>query len=246
MFKDLFSQQSSDYAKYRPEYPEELFQFIVSHVETRENCWDCATGNGQASVMLAKYFSHVAATDASPQQLRKAVHLPNITYALASETDSLLRAHSTDLVTVAQAIHWLNFERFYFETRRVLKKEGLIAVWGYGVTRIAPRIDAVVEKLYSGILAGYWSPERKLIEDGYKTIPFPFKEIETPPFEMKAAWNLFEFAGYLHTWSSVQQYKLQNNTNPVELIMDELSGTWGKPEEKRIVRWGVFLRLGRL
>ena len=255
MFKDLFSQQSSDYAKYRPEYPDELFEFIIKHVEHRETCWDCATGNGQAAVSLAKYFTKVIATDASSQQLRKAVKLPNITYHLTTEKDSLLLPHSVDLITVAQAIHWFDFNEFYREVRRVSKSgvgddtnhgQTVIAVWGYGLQHISLALDPIIEQLYSGILGKYWSPERKLVDESYTTIPFPFKEIKTPAFEMKVKWNLFEFVGYLNTWSSVQNYKNLLNSNPLDLITEELAAAWGEPEEKRIIRWPLFLRMGKV
>ena len=51
----------------------------------------------------------------------------------ASAEHSGLSDHSADLITVAQAIHWFNFDVFYAEVRRVLKPKGCLAVIGYGL-----------------------------------------------------------------------------------------------------------------
>ena len=61
-FHDYFSDHSKLYASARPTYPEELFGFVASIAPARERVWDCATGNGQAAVGLARYFAEVEAT----------------------------------------------------------------------------------------------------------------------------------------------------------------------------------------
>jgi ubiquinone/menaquinone biosynthesis C-methylase UbiE len=80
MAKDLFSRQTSSYARYRPTYPVELFEFLLGFVEEREVVWDCGTGNGQAALVLAEYFKQVKATDISQNQLSLARQHPNIEY----------------------------------------------------------------------------------------------------------------------------------------------------------------------
>jgi hypothetical protein len=47
--KDLFSENAADYSAYRPDYPDQLFEFIFSHVKDFDTAWDCGTGNGQAT-----------------------------------------------------------------------------------------------------------------------------------------------------------------------------------------------------
>src|SRR5437762_742522 len=51
-FKDHFSRQAADYAKFRPRYPKELFRWLASVAPETKLAWDCATGNGQAAVAL--------------------------------------------------------------------------------------------------------------------------------------------------------------------------------------------------
>jgi hypothetical protein len=73
MVKDLFSIHSSEYSKYRPGYPKEIYEFLNSVVLQHDRAWDCATGNGQAAIKLVPYFDEIAASDISEAQSRTAV-----------------------------------------------------------------------------------------------------------------------------------------------------------------------------
>ena len=68
-YKDNFSAVAGGYARHRPAYPDALFDWLAAVAPRREAAWDCACGNGQASVGLAAHFDHVCATDASAKQI---------------------------------------------------------------------------------------------------------------------------------------------------------------------------------
>jgi len=68
-FKDHFSRQATDYARFRPQYPHALFRFIAVTAPNDQLALDCATGNGQAAVALAEFFQKVIALDASGEQI---------------------------------------------------------------------------------------------------------------------------------------------------------------------------------
>ena len=242
--KDNFSAQSAEYAIYRPTYPQELYDFLFELVDKKDVAWDCATGNGQVARVLAQHFQQVYATDISEKQLSQALKLPNILYKVESSELADVPDQSFDLITVAQAIHWFNFEAFYSEVKRTLKPDGAIAVIGYGLMLIDKKVDQVIHKLYEDILGKYWDSERRYIEEGYKTIPFPFEEIATPHFQIKTTWNFNQLIGYLNTWSALQHYKKANERNPLEYLITELKEAWGDDAEKE-VRFPILLRVGR-
>jgi len=242
--KDNFSAQSAEYAIYRPTYPQELYDFLLELVDKKNVAWDCATGNGQVARVLAQHFQQVYATDISEQQLSQALKLPNILYKVESSELADVPDQSFDLITVAQAIHWFNFEAFYSEVKRTLKPDGAIAVIGYGLMLIDKKVDQVIHKLYEDILGKYWDSERRYIEEGYKTIPFPFEEIAAPHFQIKTTWNFNQLIGYLNTWSALQHYKKANERNPLEYLITELKEAWGDEAEKE-VRFPILLRVGR-
>ncbi len=244
--KDHFSSQAGGYAKYRPVYARGLFKYLASIAPANELAWDSATGSGQAALGLAEYFDKVTATDASEKQILHAVRHEKIEYKTAPSEQTDIADNSVDLITVAQALHWFDFDAFFAESKRVLKDNGVIAAWSYNLLQISPETDVIVNRLYKEILEGCWPAERKMVEEGYKGIVFPFDKIAIPDFSMKASWTLAHVIGYLETWSAVQKYKKINGSDPVLLITAALSDAWGDPELKKEIEWPLAVKAGRL
>jgi len=242
-FKDHFSKQAADYAKFRPRYPREMFEYLGRITPTREIAWDCATGNGQAAVELANVFDHVIATDASESQITNGAPHPRVAYGVATAEQSNLQSGKFDLVLVAQALHWLNHGKFYPEVRRVLKDNGVFAASAYNLLRTDRPVKEIVERYYYEIVGPYWPPERALIEQ-FDKIPFPFPERETPGFEIVAEWNLNHLVGYLRSWSSTQRFIAATNRNPLDPVASDLEKAWGDPKKARRVVWPLVLRVG--
>lgn len=244
MAKDLFSQQAASYAGFRPGYPASLIEHILHFTTGRSKAWDCATGNGQAAILLAPYFDNVYATDISEKQLANAMPAPNIKYSIGSAENSGLPAGSIDLVTVAQAYHWFDFDLFEQEVRRVLKPQGRIAIWGYGLFYTTDeRFNQAVLEFYSNVLGKYWDPERSWVDKHYSTVPFPFDPL--PGFEttMKYSWDRAKLQGFLDSWSAVQHYKKEHSNDPVGLWIESVAGFLEKPLE---VFFPVFLKMGQI
>ena len=244
-FEDHFSKQSQLYAQYRPKYPDELYAYLASLAPGRSLAWDCGTGNGQAAIGLASYFERVFATDASAEQVSRAQAHEKVEYQVAPAEHVRLDDSSVDLVAVAVAVHWFNFDAFYREVRRVLKPGGILAVWTYSFTEISPEIDSVVRTYYYETLRGFWPERIHYLEEKYKTLPFPFEEISPPSFAMERNLNLAQYSGFLDSWSATQRYKEQKGHHPLGVIWDELSAAWGNENEPRLVRWPLYFRIGR-
>ena len=243
--KDLFSTQSKDYAKFRPTYPDSLLKYLASLTPEHRLVWDCGTGNGQSALLLAEYYDHVIATDPSEKQLASAVSHPKIEYCVGSAEKSGLENKSVDLITVAQAFHWFDQPAFFSEVRRVLKPSGALAIWTYAMAKITPEVDEAVLGFYSGVLNAYWEKERTLVEEGYRNISFPFKEITPPDFKMSEEWSFEHLIGYLGTWSALQSYIKINGMNPLIEYAPTLEKAWGAVKARPIT-WGLALRVGFL
>jgi ubiquinone/menaquinone biosynthesis C-methylase UbiE len=240
-FKDHFSKQAADYAKFRPRYPKELFRWLASVAPHTQLAWDCATGSGQAAVELAKVFGNVIATDASAKQLANAERHRQIEYRVATAEDSGLESSSVDLITVAQALHWFDLPRFEIEARRVAKAGGIVAAWAYKLATVSPAIDGIVSRYYSDVVGSYWPAERVLVEK-FEELPFRFEGIETPRFEMMAEWKVDHLLGYLSTWSATQRFLAAENRDPLENVEQQLLEAWG--DEVRPVVWPLTVRVG--
>jgi SAM-dependent methyltransferase len=243
-FKDLFSHQSTDYVRYRPTYPESLFRYLSSLVSSHELAWDCGTGNGQAAIQLTEFFDKVIATDPSAKQISKAIQHPKVEYRTDTAEKSTLNRSSVDLITVGQAFHWFHQHEFFDEVQRILKPQGILAFWCYGLAQITPEIDSIVFKLYRDILGDYWEKERQLIEEGYQNILLPMKELKAPKFEMTAEWDLEHLVGYLSTWSALQTYIQKNQSNPLETVFNSLQKAWDS-KKTRTIKWELGLRVGQ-
>lgn len=243
--KDNFSSQSDQYAKYRPTYPKEFFNYLNSIVPGKQNAWDCGTGNGQVAHELAKTFDKVFATDISQSQIDHALQANNISYSVQPAESTNFNNHLFDLVIVAQAIHWFDFDRFYAEVRRTAKEHALLCVIGYGRVQISETIDALITNFYTNVIGNYWDKERRYIDENYETIPFPFDEIQTPQFENRHQWSSKHLIGYLNTWSAVKHFIKQNGYNPVEPLRPEIELYWGNAAEKEVV-FPLLLRVGKV
>jgi SAM-dependent methyltransferase len=243
-FKDHFSQQAPDYARYRPDYPPALFALLAGRAPARRLAWDVGTGSGQAAVALAEHFDRVIGTDASAAQIAQATAHPRVAYRVEPAERTSLSEASVDLVTVAQALHWLDLDHFYREAGRVLKPRGLLAVWCYGLSQIAPGVDEVVRHYYDEVVGPYWPPERHHIEARYQTLAFPFPEQSAPAFFMHAQWRLDDYLGYLGTWSATQRYRKEQGTDPLPTLRAALGKQWGDAATPREIRWPLYLRLG--
>lgn len=244
-YADLFSRHAGQYAAARPRYPEALFDWLSAVAPRLELAWDCATGNGQAAISLATRFARVIATDASSSQLAHAEPHPRIVYRQAVAEASGLDPGSADVVTVAQALHWLDLPSFFEEVRRVLAPGGVLAAWSYGVPQISPAIDVEVDRLYRETLQHYWADRRWLVDEGYASIEMPFDALEAPTLQLQQSWTLAAFTAYLRTWSAVQRYLADRDRDPVDAVEYALRPLWGEPHEKRVVLWPLAVRAAR-
>ncbi|HET7457292.1 MAG TPA: class I SAM-dependent methyltransferase [Gemmatimonadaceae bacterium] len=244
-FPDHFSATAAGYAAFRPHYPPALFAWLAAQAPARRRAWDCATGSGQAAVALAAHFDFVVASDASQAQLARAESHAKVSYVAMTAERTALATASTDVITVAQALHWFDRDAFFAEAERVLAPGGVVAAWSYGPMALDGEQGAITYRFYAETVGPYWPPERSLVDTGYGRIEFPFDEVRPPDVRMEYEWTLAEVLGYMGTWSAVQVYRRERGTDPIPDLAAELAASWGDPQTRRTVRWPVSMRVGR-
>lgn len=244
-FADHFSGHAGVYARFRPRYPAALFDYLAAQTPRRGRVWDCGTGSGQAAVALAGYFETVVASDPSAQQIANAERHARVSYFVSTAECPPLATGSCDLITVAQALHWFDAARFFDAARRILRPGGVLAAWCYELMSVTPAIDAVVRHYYHEVVGPYWPPQRKLVEEGYRSMAFPFDEWQGPPIAIETELELPALLGYLDTWSAAQRYRQARGAEPQDQVRAALLAAWGDPAQSRQVCWPVSLRIGR-
>lgn len=245
-FKDHFSSGSADYAAHRPSYPPRLAAELARLSPGRARALDCGCGTGQLSVLLAGHFDEVVATDASAAQIGKAQAHPRVRYRTALAQDSGLPDASVDLITVAQAAHWLDLDAFYAEVRRVARPQAAVALVTYGVPHIEGAVDETLQHFYRDVIGPYWPAERRHVEDGYRSLPFPFPEVALPAMAIELHWGLGDLIGYVNTWSAVKAAAKALGDAPVAALAASLRRDWGDPALRRRVAWPLSARVGHV
>ncbi len=243
--RQLFNDKSDQYAQSRPHYPKELYAFLASCCENTQNAWDVACGNGQAAVDLAKYFAEVHATDVSEQQIAHAIPNPGVRYSVQPAEKTNFAEDQFDLVSVAQALHWFDYDLFWDEVKRVLKPNGIFAAWGYSWFSAA-EINDVLRENFLPAIEPYWAEQNQILWNRYRDVPFPFERVDTPEFEMKMEWDLDQLFSYLQTWSAVRQYIQKEGTEDFLIsTYEKLKSVWGDIGQKKVVKMDFTLLVGR-
>jgi SAM-dependent methyltransferase len=204
---NTFTEAPESYAAARPLYPPELFEWIASQCAERDVAWDCATGNGQAAVALSKLFRTVHASDVSPEQLSAGLGARNIVYSAQPAEATNFESGTFDLVTVAQALHWFDFRRFWPEVRRVAKQGAFFCAWGYAWFAYPEEVEAALIQPAKRLLEPYWAAENRILWNGYQghAIAFPFERIGAPDFRLEVEHDVASLVAYIRTWSAFKR-----------------------------------------
>lgn len=242
---DHFSGVAASYAEFRPTYPPELFDLVASLAPRRGTAWECGAGSGQATPGLAERFERIIATDVSAEQISQAPVLPNVQWIVAPAESVPIASGTVDLIAVAQALHWFNFDAFFAECRRVAAPGAAFAAWTYG----SPAMEGETGRVLLDFMYGdegigpYWPPERDHIYREYESIPFPFTRISTPKMELAHLWTREQVAGYLRSMSATARFIKAKGYDPVERFEREIPRVWSDDGPRRIV-WPLIVLAG--
>lgn len=257
-FPDHFSGHADQYARYRPHYPDDLYAWIARNAPATRQCWDVATGSGQAARALVRYFDAVIATDASPEQLSYATPQPGVTFRQALAEQSGLPNNSADAIVAAAALHWFDLPRFFAEVQRVARPGALFVAWTYAASQHLaghPQPD-FLQRFVSETLGPHWPPQFATVLSQYRHIAFPFEKLPTPTFYAREVWTLEQFVGHIQTWSGYVRARQATGEEPIRHIEEPLRRWWkarvheygqhDTPDGPLPVTWELTVRAGRV
>jgi hypothetical protein len=135
-------------------------------------------------------------------------------------------------------------EAFYAEAARVLVPGGVLAVWSYASPQLeSAALQRELSSFYSDVVGPYWPENRRYVEEGYRTLPFPYPEVDAPVFAMQQLWTRSRLLGYIGTWSATQRFRDVVGRDPLPDLDRGLARHWGPGT--RLVRWPIVVRVGR-
>lgn len=216
----IFGTQAAVYRQGRHGYPEELFDWVASQAVDRSCAWDVATGSGQAAAPLAKRFDQVIATDLSAAQIAAALPGENIDYRVAPAEASGLDDGIASAITVATALHWFDFDKFWPEVRRVAKPGAVFC----GFTVKLPEADPdVMELLFRPVwerIDRYWAEGNRLSMRGYldEDIRCPFERLPSPDLALDLEWTPSRLLALIHSWSASMKARDDGHADALDAI----------------------------
>jgi SAM-dependent methyltransferase len=160
---------------------------LAYHRGPRNLLVDLGCGHGLISRELSKDFKRVIATDPSSGMVKQAQEqspkseYPNVDFQVAAaESLPFVQDGSVDMVVAGQAAHWFNYDVVFPELKRILRKGGTLAFWGYKdhVYIGYPRASDIVQRYYYGDdpernLGRYWEPGRFIVRNKLRDVKPP-------------------------------------------------------------------------
>ena len=239
-----FTSGGAGYAAHRPTYPPDLARRLAELAPARRLAVDVGCGSGQFTALLAEHVDRVIGLDPSADQLAHAAAGAGVEYRRAAAEQTGLDDACADLITVAQAAHWLDLPPFYDEVRRIAADGAVLALITYGAADLPPDLQPRFTRLYRDELGPYWPPERRHIDAGYADLEFGFPRIDVtaPPIERE--WTLDDFTAYLATWSAARRAAAAGDGHLIDRFAVDVRDSWG-PGRRR-VRWPLTVVAGRV
>lgn len=227
---------SENYAKYRPTYPDSLFQHLQEYIgRPVEKAVDLGCGSGQATQAIAKFAKHVTGLDPSAPMIKEAPTLPNVDWKVASDADitEVVPSHTVDLITVAEAFHWTELPELWSRIHSILKPGGVLAIFSYYLFNFVdyPESGRIIADFSLGQdkCGPYWDKNQSRLNNLYEEIEVPpqlfgdvvreinpnHKLVPNHPFELvQRNVPVRQTINLLNTWSAYHNWKRMNPDKP--------------------------------
>lgn len=158
-----FSEEAEKYARGRPDYPDEILDWLRTTLELSagKTAVDLGAGTGKFTRLLVQTGAGIVAVEpvgAMREQLIRA--LPGVQAVAGTAQDMPLGSASADALTCAQSFHWFATEEALEEIHRVLKPGGKLGLvwnvrdetvdWVAAITEIITPHEGDAPRFYKG------------------------------------------------------------------------------------------------
>ncbi|MED4170292.1 class I SAM-dependent methyltransferase [Priestia megaterium] len=231
--KDKFTDKAEVYAKYRPSYPHEYIEYLITEAGLNPDCSiaDIGSGTGILSRQLIEKGFPVIGVEPNDDMRSVAEQLlksdSRFISIKATAENTTINDNSLDLVTVAQAFHWFDKKKFRLECQRILKQDAKVAlVWNSrdGSSDINKESAEVCQK---------YCPDFKGFSGGIEETPVAYQQFfKDGKYDFKNFRNdlQFDFNGFLGRYlsASYSPKKTDKEYNPFIAALSNLFDKYSK------------------
>ena len=224
-----FTGKATIYAKARPSYAPEFIDYLYSDVGMSNTSViaDIGSGTGILSKALLEKGSDVYCVEPNKDMCRAAEnslsHYSNFHCVSGTAENTTLDMGSVDFITVAQAFHWFDVDRFKAECQRILKYNGkVILVWNSRVsTSELVKENAFICKKYCPNFNGF--------SGGLEHIDIDIAKFFNNAFELKSFSNdlIFDKAKFIQRNLSAS-YSLKETDGEYKSYVSDLEVLFDK------------------
>lgn len=149
--KDVFKEIISDYEIARPGYPVELYNDIIEYsmIKNDAKILEIGSGPGQATDYFVKNQYNITGLEISEKQVQflldKYSEYNNFNSICSSFEDYNCLDGTYNLIFSATAFHWIRPEVGYPKAYKLLKRNGVIAVFWHLASIIEPRTEMLIK-----------------------------------------------------------------------------------------------------
>lgn len=239
--------QAELYALYRPRYNKDIIDHILGLVRNKDTCIDVACGSGQLTNLLEPHFKQVIGLDKSFEQLKHSSNGPSkIKYVAGSAFDIPAPDNSVDLITTAQAFHWITpHEKFYSEIDRLLRPAGVFSILGYAIPACTShtKVQSIFRDYYVNVLGSLkrpgepgclWDIYRTEVDNGFTDTKFPWN-VQRKTFNDVVKMPIKNFVGFLHSQSGYKNLLQQGNADPMPMLHKQFVEAAGAVDDSALL-----------
>jgi len=144
-----WSTVSETYHDIRPVPPEIIIKTILSWLRKKpDTVVDVGCGTGLSTTIwkdTANEVIGVEPNDEMRETAEKNVDLGHVVFTKGFSNELNLTSESADIITVSQAFHWFDIDSTLLEFHRVLKADGVLAIYDF---TLPPIFDWEIEKSF--------------------------------------------------------------------------------------------------
>lgn len=263
------------YFLHRPTWPKEVVAPVLRYLNKiklghcikdtdKPGTWWCkhmvdvGCGSGQSTPLYAPYCEKITAIDPSEEQIKiaKANHkFENIKYVTGDGEKIPVPDNSVELICAAQSVHWLDWNKYFKECKRVLMPHGCMATYGYAFPKLhfpdKKATDECNELLQGFFKKCLFHPRRRHVDNRYveffEMLPCENK-IRDDSLKIERSWTLEQLKGYIESWSGYRKLQEEIASDEVlKVLMENIKQVLNKSERKDKkeleVEWDIFIIL---